>query len=53
MEQKTKDSSLFMKTPKSLVEIPKFAAKWKISPEYKISDKIPTENARNILIGET
>ena len=37
--------------PKSLVEeIPAIDVKWKIAPEFSISDKIPVENAKNILI---
>ena len=50
MEQKKRTSSYFNSPPHSLIEIPKIEAKWKIAPEYKISDKIPVENARNVLI---
>ena len=36
--------------PKKLVDVPKLEVKWKIAPEYSISDELPVENARNILI---
>ena len=49
-EQKKRNSKLFAHPPRVLATIPKYKAKWKLVPEYRISDNIPTENARNILI---
>ena len=50
MEEKNQNSDMF-KVPKTIVEIPKNnEAKWKTAPEYQITNKIPIESARNILI---
>jgi len=49
-EQKKRNSNIFAHPPKVLAEIPKYEAKWKLAPEYRISDNIPAESARNILI---
>ena len=49
MEEKNQNSDYF-KVPKAIVEIPKIEAKWKTAPEYQITNKIPIESARNILI---
>ena len=49
MEEKNQNSDYF-KVPKTIVEIPKIEAKWKTAPEYQITNKIPIESARNVLI---
>ena len=50
MEEKNQNSDMF-KVPKTIVEIPKNnEAKWRTAPEYQITNKIPIESARNILI---
>ena len=49
MEEKNQNSDYF-KVPKTIVEIPKIEAKWKTAPEYQITNKIPLESARNVLI---
>lgn len=50
-EEELRHKDFFQFTPpKSLVEIPAIDVKWKIAPEFSISDKIPVENAKNILI---
>ena len=49
-EQKRRNSKLFAHPPRVLAKIPKYEAKWKFAPDYRISDNIPTEKARNILI---
>ena len=50
-EEELRHKDYFQFTPpKSLVEIPAIDVKWKIAPEFSISDKLPVENARNILV---
>ncbi len=53
-QEQLKNADFFEYTPpKSLVSIPPIDAKWKIAPEFSISEKLPVENARNILIATT
>lgn len=50
LEQGNHQNLFSMKPPKALVEIPPIKANWKIAPQYAISDDIPVQSARNVLI---
>lgn len=49
-EMKSGESYFEFTPPKKLTKIPEIETKWKIAPQYKISDKLPVEYAHNILI---
>ena len=51
VEEELRHKDFFQYTPpETLEEIPSIEVKWKIAPEFSISDKLPVENSRNILI---
>lgn len=50
MEETQHQDYFALNAPKNLVEIPSIEAKWKIAPSISISEAVPVENARNILI---
>ena len=50
LEQKKRTSLYFRHPPNIIWKVPNIKPKWKILPGYKISDRIPVEKARNILI---
>jgi hypothetical protein len=44
----------YMKPPTTLIEVPEVEAiKWTTAPEFRISDVIPVENSRNVLVATT
>ena len=49
-EMKSGESYFEFTPPKKLTKIPEIETKWKIAPQYKISDKLPVEYTHNILI---
>ena len=52
-EQNSKNSSVFRPSCDSNTFSSMFREKWKVLPDYKIGDKIPSKKSRNVLIATT